>query len=133
MIRKPTSPKWGDGHAEACFQNSHSPGSQGSVDLKLPHPQFPVSSGRWIAPFPSETKFTAIFLQFNKKFSRESFLVFFFFFLYVLLLVSGLKILSLKSKNEENENFSLKKKKRFFSEDEPQKGLLFFTLHDEYS
>lgn len=87
------------------FQNSHNSGSQGSVDLKPPIPhllrQMDCSFSH------SETEFTAIFLQFNKKSSIEN-------FLYFLLLVSGLKILSLKHKNKENENFSQKRKKKGF-------------------
>ena len=44
-------------------------------------------------------EFTAIILQFSEKFIIESFLQ------NVILLVIGLKILSLKHKNEENESF----------------------------
>lgn len=99
--------RWG------LFSEQPQPWLPGFSRSQAPAPPVPSLFRQMDCSFShGETKFTAIFLQFNKKFSRERF--FFLFFLYVLLLVSGLKIFSLKRKNEENENFSLKKKKKVF-------------------
>ena len=95
MIQKSSSKAW-EGHAKALgFSAAIAPGYQGSADIKLSAvPSLTNQTGYSFSPWDT------VILQFNEKFGIGTFLQ------YVILLVIGLKILSLKQNNEENDSFS---------------------------